>query len=171
MDNQRDFYIKSKFQEDDLISKKANDVFDNFFKGEIKMENEKTNINNTENVNVNLNENVNATSNEKVVNMNDAKEKKLKRKKMMSMVATLVVVFLGANVFAATQGYNNIFFIINNLINPTVVTDKNEILTDRDLTISYQSIEISEGLRVQINRLVGTENGESDSEDETGKSI
>ena len=37
LDNQRDFYIKEKFEQDDLISKKAEDVFNNFFKGEMKM--------------------------------------------------------------------------------------------------------------------------------------
>ena len=96
MDNQRDFYIKEKFEQDDLISKKAEDVFNNFFKGEMKMEEEKPNID------------------EKVVDINSAKDKKLKMKKIMSIVATLVVVFLSANVYAATQGYNNIFFIIRN---------------------------------------------------------
>ena len=43
LDNQRDFYIKEKFEQDDLISKKAEDVFNNFFKGEMKMEEEKYN--------------------------------------------------------------------------------------------------------------------------------
>ena len=64
MDNQRDFYIKEKFEQDDLISKKAEDVFNNFFKGEMKVEDEKSNID------------------EKVVDINSAKDRKLKMKKM-----------------------------------------------------------------------------------------
>ena len=136
MDNQRDFYIKEKFEQDDLISKKAEDVFNNFFKGEIKMEEEKTNID------------------DKVVDINSAKDRRLKMKKMMSIVATLVVVFLGANVYAATQGYNNIFFIIRNLVAPESVSNRDEILSDRDITISYQPIEIANNLNIQVNGLI-----------------
>ena len=140
MDNQKDFYIKSKLKQDDLISKKADDVFNNFLKGEIEMEEEKININ------------------DNVVDINSAKDKKIKMKKMMSIVATLVVVFLGANVYAATQGYNNIFFIIKNLVSSEVVTDRNEILSDKDITISYQPIEVAKNLNIQINKLMVKEN-------------
>lgn len=140
MDNQKDFYIKSKLKQDDLISKKADDVFNNFLKGEIEMKEEKSNID------------------DKVVDINSAKDKKMRMKKIMSIVATLVVVFLGANVYAATQGYNNIFFIIKNLVSTEVVTDRNEILSDKDITISYQPIEIAKGLKVQINKLMVKEN-------------
>ena len=139
MDNQKDFYIKSKFKQDDLISKNADEVFNNFLRGEINMEEEKV---------VNINE---ATA-------NDKKSKKTNIRKILSIAATLVVIFLGANVYAATQGYNNIFFIINNLINPTEITDPDEILTDRDIIISYRPIEVSKGLSVQINRLVVKDN-------------
>ena len=139
LDNQKDFYIKSKLQEDDLISKKADDIFNNFLKGEIKME-EKSNVN------------------EKVVNINDAKDKKFRRKKILSIVATLVVVFLGVNVYAATQGYNNIFFIIKNLVSSETVTDRDEILSDKDITISYQPIEVASNLNIQINKLAVKEN-------------
>ncbi len=140
MDNQKDFYIKSKLKQDDLISKKADDVFNNFLKGEIEMEEEKININ------------------DNVVNINSAKDKKIRMKKVMSIVATLVVVFLGANVYAATQGYNNIFFIIKNLVSSEVVTDRNEILSDKDITISYQPIEVAKNLNIQINKLMVKEN-------------
>ena len=139
MDNQKDFYIKSKFKQDDLISKNADEVFNNFLRGEINMEEEKV---------VNIND---ATA-------NDKKSKKTNIRKILSIAATLVVIFLGANVYAATQGYNNIFFIINNLINPTEITDPDEILTDRDIIISYRPIEVSKGLSVQINRLVVKDN-------------
>ena len=75
-------------KEDELISKKAEDIFNNFLEGEMKIKDEK------------------------VVNIEESKDKKSNRKKILSMVATLVIVFLGANVYAVTKGYNNIFFII-----------------------------------------------------------
>ena len=39
LDNQRDFYIKDKFKQDEQISKKADDVFNNFLK-DIKVQNQ-----------------------------------------------------------------------------------------------------------------------------------
>ena len=47
LDNEKDFYIKEKFKKDDLISKKADDVFNSFLKGEIKMEENNSQNNNT----------------------------------------------------------------------------------------------------------------------------
>ena len=95
----------------------------------------------------------NESSNDKKVKVTS------KKKKVMIIVAVCLILFLSANVFAATQGYNNIFFIIKSLVsNDTEVTDRNVILSDRDITISYQPIEVSEGLEIQINKLVVKEN-------------
>ena len=85
MDNEKDLYIKEMFKKDELISKKADDVFNNFLEG--KMESEK------------------------VTNINESKDKKINRKKILSIVATLVIVFLGVNVYAITKGYDNVFFL------------------------------------------------------------
>ena len=139
LDNQRDFYIKDKFKQDEQISKKADDVFNNFLK-DIKMQNQTNNLEN---------------DNPKVVNFDEAKKKKKSSgKKILSIAASLMVIFLAANVYAATQGYNNIFFIIRNLItNQQAITSKDEILSDKDITISYKSIEIAKGIKMQINRL------------------
>ena len=41
MDNQRDSYIKERLQQDKMISPKADDVFNNFLKGELNMEENK----------------------------------------------------------------------------------------------------------------------------------
>ena len=88
----------------------------------------------------------NESSNDKKVKVTS------KKKKVMIIVAVCLILFLSANVFAATQGYNNIFFIIKSLVsNDTEVTDRNVILSDRDITISYQPIEVAEGLEIQIN--------------------
>ena len=135
LSNEKDFYIKNKLIEDELISKKADDVFNNFFKEEI-----------------------NKMEEEKVVDIKSSKDKINNKRKILSIVATLVIVFLGANVYAATQGYNNIFFIIRNLVKQNIVTDKSEILTDREIIISYQPIKIAEGLSVQINKLIIKDN-------------
>lgn len=139
LDNQRDFYIKDKFKQDEQISKKADDVFNNFLK-DIKVQNQ---------------ENQAVNENPKVVSFDDAKKKKKSSgKKILSVAASLMVIFLAANVYAATQGYNNIFFIIKNLIkNESTITSKDDILSDKDITISYKSIEIAKGIKMQINRL------------------
>lgn len=81
-----------------------------------------------------------------------------KMKKVMIIVFLLVVMFLGVNTYAATKGYNNIFFIIKNLVTHNYITEKNEILLDRDITISYQPIEITNDLKLQINKLIVKEN-------------
>ena len=95
---------------------------------------------------------------EKVVKMDEHKNKNIRKKKFLAAVASLMVVFVAANVYAGTMGYNNIFFMIKNMFEKTEVTNKDDILTDRDLTISYQSIETSDGLKIQVNRLVVKDN-------------
>ncbi|MBR3614438.1 MAG: hypothetical protein IKL55_04605 [Clostridia bacterium] len=92
--------------------------------------------------------------NENVEINNHSKEKNTKKKKIMTIITVMVVLFLGVNTFAATQGYNNIFFIIRNLVSPEVVESKDKILLDRDITISYQPIKISNDLNIQINKII-----------------
>lgn len=93
----------------------------------------------------------------------NAKEKsvKVKNKKTTTIVVAVIilVVTLSANVFASTQGYGNIFFLIKELIQgESEITDRDQILSDKDITISYQPIEIVDGLEIQINRLVVKDN-------------
>lgn len=83
------------------------------------------------------------------------------KKKVLIVISVLVVLFLGVNVFASTQGYNNIFFMIRNLFTNDEVIEKDEILSDRDITISYEYISIAEGLKIQINNLK-IKNGEAE---------
>lgn len=83
-----------------------------------------------------------------------SKEKNTKKKKIMTIITVIVILFLGVNTFAATQGYNNIFFIIKNLVAPESANSKDEILLDRDITISYQPIKIFRDLSLQINKLI-----------------
>ncbi len=135
LDNEKDSYIKNKFKKDELISKKADDVFNKFLKGE---------VNNME---------------QKVVDFNTTKDKKSKKgKKLLAIAASLMIVFISANVYAVTQGYDNVFFMIKNIGKKEEVNDKSAILSDRDLTISYQYIEIADGLKLQIRSLISKNN-------------
>lgn len=134
MDNEKDMFIKNKLQKDELISKKANDLFDKLNKGEFVME-ERT-----------------QGTNETIVNQ---KKKSPKWKKVLATAASLVIVVGAANVYATTQGYDNIFFMIKYLITgeKEKVSGKDNILSDRDITISYEPINITKGLSVIVKKL------------------
>lgn len=138
LDNQKDFYIKEKLQKDKIISQKADDVFNNFFKGDFNME---------------QNENV-QTENTKEHSNTKAKNNK-KYKKLVATAASVLVLFGAANVYAMTQGYENIFFMIKYLTTgeQTTITDINEILSDRYISISYEPIKIADGIKIQISNL------------------
>ena len=130
LDNQKDEFIKQKFQNDDLISKKADDVFNNFLKGDVNMEEK-----------------------EKVVKIENA-TKKFNKKRFLAVAASLLVVFVAVNGYAATKGYNNVFFMIRNLVTGQAGhAEKDEILMDRDITISYSNINLSKDLSIQVNKL------------------
>ncbi len=124
MDNLKDAYIKEKLEKDKLISKKADDVFNNF-----------------------LNENVKIKKEHKKFNF--------KYPKLVAAVASVVIIFGAANVYASTQGYGNVFFMIKYLATgeKTTIDDKDELLSDRDITISYEPIKITENIEIQIARL------------------
>lgn len=89
-------------------------------------------------------------------NKEKSKNKSLKTKKILSIVASVIIIFLAVNVYAATRGYNNIFFMIRNLIIPqdTYISGKENILVDKDITISYEPIIIDDGITISINRFI-----------------
>lgn len=132
--DEKDLFIKQKLQKDQLISKKADDVFNNFLKGEFKMEEEKT---------------------EQKVEQKTRPTKVPMMKRLLATAASFVIVFGMANVYATTKGYGNVFFMIKYLVTGegTVVTDKSEILSDRDISISYEPIRLTENIRMQIRNL------------------
>lgn len=81
---------------------------------------------------------------------------KVKRRKAKIAVVTLctiVVLLLGLQVYASTNGYGNIFFMIRNLITTGNPAGVQEIFSDKDITLSYKSIDLAEGLKIQANRL------------------
>ena len=131
--DKRDQQIKDIFQKDKLISKKADDIFNNFLKEENNMkEND-----------------VNQTQNQEKV------RKFAAQKKAVATAACLAVVAGGAQIYASTQGYGNVFFLVKYLITgeKTVVNDKDAILTDKDITISYEPIQLTENVKLQVRRL------------------
>ena len=138
LDNNIDNEIKKRLQKDELISKRAEDVFKNFFE-EGKDMDEK------------LNQNEEIHTNEP---KNEPK-KFYKWKKPVAAAACLAILLGGGNIYASTQGYGNVFFMIKYLVTgeKTEITDKNEILSDRDIAISYEPINIAKGLTLTVKKL------------------
>lgn len=129
--NNLDEQIRKKLQNDDIISKKAENIFNNFLKEEIKM-------------------------NEENISNNNEKQKKISNLKRFLSIAACLFIILGAgNIYASTKGYGNIFFMIKYLVTGETIetSDKDEILSDRDITISYEPIRLSKNLRIQIRNL------------------
>ncbi len=82
-----------------------------------------------------------------------SKTKRKKAKVAVITLSTIVVLFLGLQVYASTNGYGNVFFMIKNLITTGNPAGEQEIFSDKDITLSYKSIEVAEGLKIQANRL------------------
>ena len=135
LDREKDRFIKAQLQKDKLISKKADDVINNFLKEGYNMEEKNQAQNNKQQENI--------------------IQKKSPWKKILATAACLVVVFGGANAYAHTQGYGNIFFMIKYLITGQndYVEGKENILSDRDITISYQPINLTENVSLIVKKL------------------
>lgn len=131
---EQDNKIKERFQKDKLISKKADDLFNNFLKEEINMNNEE--------------------------NKNNKVKKFSTWKKVLATAACFMVVLGGANIYASTQGYGNVFFLIRYLVTgeKVEIVDKDALLSDRDLVISYEPIQLTENIKIQIRRLLIKDN-------------
>ena len=131
-DEEKDLFIKSKLK-DGYIPEKIDDLFNN---------------------SINLIENKEGENMEE----NNQKIKKNKKqviiKRVAAMAACLVVALGGGNIYATTHGYNNVFFMIKEFVNSEIsVSGKEEILSDRDITISYKQIQIATNLKVTIKEL------------------
>lgn len=134
-DELRDKKLKEFFRKDELVSDSANKVFDSF-----------------------INE-LNKQENNNVQEMKEKSPGKLYSfRKILTVAASLVVVFLSSNAYATHLGYENIFFMIKEIYEEKKVSNKEEIFSDRDIIISYQSFYITEGIEMQINELQVKEN-------------
>ncbi len=121
--------IKEKLKQDQFISEKAEDIFNNFSPEIIE-------------------------TNEKTTNINKIAIK-YKIGRFIAAVTCLIGIIGGANVYASTHGYGNVFFLIKYIVTgeKAEITDKNELLSDRDITISYEPIYLTENLKLQIRNL------------------
>ena len=139
MDNEKDLFIKQKLQEDKLISKKADDLFNKLNNGKF-----------FENANDEELEEAKPTNN--VIN---SVNRFAKLKKILATAASFFIVTGAANVYATSKGYQNIFFMIKYLVIERLetITQKDEILSDRDLTISFEQINIAKGLTISVKKL------------------
>ena len=101
----------------------------------------------------NLNNNQQPKKQEQKKKEPSIKTKKRKAKAAVITLSTIGVLLLGLQVYASTNGYGNVFFMIKNLITTGNPAGEQEIFSDKDITLSYKSIELAEGLKIQANRL------------------
>ena len=133
MDNE-DIRIKQFITKDKTISNKANQTFDNFI--------EKVQTNQIER----------EQTQQEQYQTYSRPSYFIKFKKLMTVAASLVIVVVASNVYARTQGYDNIFFLIKDLVTKEEKGGE-EIFSDRDIVISYKPIQITDEIELQINEL------------------
>lgn len=80
------------------------------------------------------------------------KTKKRKAKIAVISLAAIIVILLGLQVYASTNGYGNMFFMIKEWITGDV-SGKDNLLSDKDITLSYKSIDLTDNLKIQANRI------------------
>ena len=89
--------------------------------------------------------------------MEEKEEKKVPKKgkklKVGIALGVVAMVILGMQVYASTNGYGNVFFMIKELITTQTANGEDEIFSDKEITLSYKSIEIANGLKMQVNKL------------------
>ena len=133
MDNE-DIKIKQFITKDKKIQEKINKTFDNFIE-KVQSDEEYKNEQQTEQY--------------KTYNKPSYF---IKLKKLITVAASLVIVVVASNVYARTQGYDNIFFLIKDLVTKEEKGGE-EIFSDRDIVISYKAIQITDDIELQINEL------------------
>ncbi len=87
-----------------------------------------------------------------VIDENNGTQFLLRFRKILAVAASFLIIAVGSNVYAKSQGYENIFFLIKNIIYNEEKTD-DEIFSDKDIVISYKSIQITDEIELQINEL------------------
>lgn len=143
MDDEKinDKKIKQYLKQDKIISKKVNKTFDDFIN---QIQNETQNIQESQ------------PTQEQVNNVQEFPRKVNPFRKFATLVASLVIVVLTSNVYATTKGYQNIFFMIKDLYNDAV--NPQVEFSDRDITISYKPIYVTDSVQLQINKLQAENN-------------
>lgn len=87
-------------------------------------------------------------------------KKNTKWKKVLIIIACLIAITGAANVYATTNGFGNAFFLIKYLVtgDKEVIAGKDAILSDRDITISYETIKLTENVGMQIRNFKAKDN-------------
>ncbi len=89
--------------------------------------------------------------------MEEKKSLKIKFKTavVLVIIGAIILTIFGANVYASVNGYGNVFFLIKYLVTgeKPEITGKNDLLSDRDITISYEPIILTEDIKLQIRNL------------------
>ena len=130
MDNE-DIKIKQFITKDKTIPEKINKTFDNFIE---KVQTDEV------------------YKNEQQYKQYNKPSYFVKFKKLMTVAASIMIVVVASNVYARTQGYDNIFFLIKDLVTKEEKGGE-EIFSDRDIVISYKEIQITDDIELQINEL------------------
>ena len=80
---------------------------------------------------------------------------KFKTAVVLIIMGAIILTIFGANVYASANGYGNVFFFIKYLITgeKPEISGKDELLSDRDITISYEPIVLTEKIKIQIRNL------------------
>lgn len=135
MDKNKDAKIKEFITKDKEIPDKINKTFDNFIE---KVQNDKIEF-----------------KTDNVINFGEKKKSTgiYRFKKLITIAASLVIVILASNVYARTQGYDNIFFMIADLVTPKDQNNQEEIFSDKDIIISYKYFQVTDNVQMQINEL------------------
>lgn len=128
--DEEDKKIKAFISSDKKISEKVNKTFDSFIEQVEK----------------------NQIPHNDVIDENNGTQFLLRFRKILAVAASFLMIAVGSNVYAKSQGYENIFFLIKNIIYNEEKTD-DEIFSDKDIVISYKSIQITDEIELQINEL------------------
>lgn len=126
--------IKEFFSKDNIVSDKANMVFDDLI----------TDIENNKSKN---------KINDNIIDFENKKNKSglQKFRKFLAVAASFAIVFVGLNSYAHTKGYENIFFLLKDLTTSKVENDPDEIFSDKDIIISYKYFQVTDSVEMQIN--------------------
>lgn len=69
------------------------------------------------------------------------------------VVGVILLILLGMQVYAGTNGYGNLFFMIKELVNKKELSGEDEVFYDKEITLSYKSIDIADGIKIQVNKI------------------
>jgi hypothetical protein len=87
-------------------------------------------------------------------------KKNTKWKKVLIIIVCLIAITGAANVYATTNGFGNVFFLIKYLVtgDKEVIAGRDAILSDKDITISYETIKLTENVGMQIRNFKAKDN-------------